>query len=150
MPLMQRYQTRLPAQYEARNLFNTPSAGPSNPPGTARAVEILGCGAVTQSRLLDPPHRDQTLPRCFSMPSGHYSNPMDNMIAVATRLNAIPITDETPFAAKVRNAIELLQTAVAHEKYSHSRQRVHSTPLPSRSYSRHVESPVVSSSERCC
>ena len=75
--------------------------------------------------------------------------PIYNMVAAATRLNALPLADGTPFAAETRNAIELLRTAVAQqEKYSYSRNRVHSTPVPGRSYSRRVESPAVSSSEQ--
>ena len=44
---------------------------------------------------------------------------------------------------------KLLQTVVAQQAaYSYSRDRIHSTPRPSRSYSRHIDEPAVSSSER--
>ena len=82
------------------------------------------------------------------MPLGHYSNPAENMVAAATRLNTISIPDEAPYAEEVRNAIGYLRTAMAQqEKYNYSRSRVHSTPIPSCSYSRRYESPAVSSSE---
>ena len=61
--LHRRHQTRLPLQYEAWNLFNTPGAGPSNPPGTTWATKALGSGAAAQPQLPDPPRRDQTLPQ---------------------------------------------------------------------------------------
>ena len=125
-----------------------PEARPSNPPDTTRAAEAPMGGAAAQPQLTDPPRRDQTPLQHFLTPHDHYSNPVDNMLEEATRLNALPLTDETPFAVEARNAIELLQTAVAQqEKDSYSRDRVQSTPLWSQSYSRHVESPAVSSSE---
>ena len=71
------------------------------------------------------------------------------MIAAATRLAALPVEGESPAAMEIRRAGELLQTAVAQQAaYLYSRDRIHSTPRPSRSYSRHIESPAVSSSER--
>ena len=45
--------------------------------------------------------------------------------------------------------MELLQTAVAQQAaYLYSRERIHSTPRHSRSYSWRIESPAVSSSEQ--
>ena len=71
------------------------------------------------------------------------------MVAAATRLGTIPIPDGRPFAEEVRNAIGYLQTAVAQqEKYTYSRSHVHSTPIPSHSYSRRIESPAISSNDR--
>ena len=56
---------------------------------------------------------------------------------------------ESPTAVEMRMARELLQTAlIQHEAYSYSRERIHSTPRPSRSYSRHIDSLAISSSER--
>ena len=37
--MRRRHQSRLPPVYEARNLFNTPRAGTSDPPVVNRAVE---------------------------------------------------------------------------------------------------------------
>ena len=90
-----------------------------------------------------------TPPQYVPTPPGHYSNPLDNMIAAATRLAALPVEGESPTAIETRRARELLQTAVAQQAaYSYSRERIHSTPRPSRSYSRHIDSPAVSSSEQ--
>lgn len=82
-------------------------------------------------------------------PLGHYSTPLDNMIAAATRLAALPVEGETPAAVETRRARELLQTALVQQQaYSYSRDRIHATPRPSRSYGRHIDSPAVSSTER--
>ena len=43
--MRRRHQTRLPIEFEARNLFNTPGAGTSDPPGVNRAVEPPVTGA---------------------------------------------------------------------------------------------------------
>ena len=97
----------------------------------------------------NPPPNQTPSQHFLTPPPGHFSNPADNMLAAATRLAAIPIEGESPAGVESWNAVELLQTAVAHQMaYSHSRDRVHSTPRPSRSYSRRVESPAVSSSEQ--
>ncbi|RCU21169.1 hypothetical protein DVA79_22125, partial [Acinetobacter baumannii] len=50
--LKRRYRSRLPAVYEARDLFNTPGEGTSNPPVVNR-VEAPGAGAPVQPRLVD-------------------------------------------------------------------------------------------------
>ena len=101
---------------------------------------------AAQPCVPDQPPRDLTPPQRVPTPSGHYSNPVDNMIVVGPRLNGIPIADETPFVAEARNAIEILQTAMAQrEKYTHTHESLHSTPLPSHSYSRSTESPTFSS-----
>ena len=54
--LRRRHQSRLPPQFEGRNLFNTPGAGPSNPPGVTRAPDAPRTGAAAQPRAVDPPH----------------------------------------------------------------------------------------------
>ena len=52
-------------------------------------------------------------------------------------------------AVETRRARDLLQTAmVQQQSYSYSRDRIHSTPCPSKSYSRHIDEPEVSSSAR--
>ena len=74
---------------------------------------------------------------------------MDNLVAAAARLEAIPIEGDSPQAVETRRVKELLRTAlVQQEAYSYSRDRIHSTPCPSRSYSRRMDEPVVSSNER--
>ena len=86
-----RYASRLPPVYDARNLFNMPGAGTSNPHVVDRAVEAPAAGALVQPRVADPPHLNLTPPQHVSMPPGHYSNPPDNMVAAATRLAALPV-----------------------------------------------------------
>ena len=74
---------------------------------------------------------------------------MDNIVAAASRLAAIPIEGGSPAAVETRRVKELLQTAlVQQEAYSYSRDRIHSTPRPSRSYSRRMDEPAVSSNVR--
>jgi hypothetical protein len=82
--LGRRHQSCLPSQFEGRNPFNTPGAGTSNPPGVTRAAEAPVTGAAAQTRVPDPPRMDLTLPQRVPTPSGHYSNPLDNMIDAAS------------------------------------------------------------------
>ena len=138
----------MPPVFEARDLFNTPGAGTSNPLEGNRA-EAPGTGAPVQPRWMDPPHQNTIIPQAVSTPPGHYSNSMDNLVAVIARLEAIPIEGDSPQAVETRRVKELLRTAlVQQEAYSYSRDRIHSTPRPSRSYSRHMDEPAVSSNER--
>ena len=81
--MRRRHQTRLPSVYEARNLFNTPGAGTSNPPAGNR-VEAPGTGTPVQPRTTDPPRQNNIPPQHMPSPPGHYSNPLDNMIFAAT------------------------------------------------------------------
>ena len=69
------------------------------------------------------------------------------MIAAASRLAAIPMEGDSLAAIETRRARDLLQTAVVQQQaYSYSRDRIHPTPCPSKSYSRHIDEPEVSSS----
>ena len=108
-----RHQSRLPEQYEARNLFNTPGMGRSVPLAITRTAEIPGSRAAVQHQ--DPPRRNQNPPPFYPTPQGHYSNPAENMVAAATMLDTIPIPDEVPYAEEVRNAIGYLRTALAQQ-----------------------------------
>ena len=55
------------------------------------------------------------------MPPGHFPNPLDNMIATALRLAALPVMGKSPEAVEARRAVELLQMAVAQQAaYSYS------------------------------
>ena len=129
--MRRRYRSHLPSVYEARNLFNTPGAGTSNQPEVNR-VEAPEARAPAQPRTTEPPCLNNTLPQHVPTPPGHYSNPLDNMIAAATRLAALPVEGESPVAVQTRRARELLQTAlVQQEAYSYSCERIHSTPRPS-------------------
>ena len=146
--LKRRHRSCLPPVYDARNLFNTPGAGTSNLPVVNRA-EAPGAGAPVQPRLVDPPRQNNIVALHVPTPPGHYSNPMDNIVAAASRLAAIPIEGDSPVAVETRRVKELLQTAlVQQEAYSYSRDRIHSTPRPSRSYSRRMDEPTVSSNAR--
>ena len=56
---------------------------------------------------------------------------------------------ESLAAVETRRARDLLQTAMVQQQaYSHSRDRIHSTPRLSRSYSRHIDEPAMSSGAR--
>jgi hypothetical protein len=111
--LRRRHQSRLPPEYDAMNLFNTPGAGTSDPPVVNRVVEAPGTEATVQPHAADPPRLNLTLPQHVPTPSGHYSNPLDNMIAAATRLATLPVEGESPATMEIRRAGELLQIAVA-------------------------------------
>ena len=57
-----------------------------------------------------------------SMPPGHFSSPLDNMIAVASRLAAIPMEGDSLAAIETQRGRDLLQTAVVQQQaYSYSR-----------------------------
>ena len=102
--LRRKQQSHLPLVYESRDLFNTPGAGASNLPVVNWIVEPPG-----------QPHMNITPPQHVMTPSGHYSTPLDNMIAAATRLAALPVEGETPMAVETRRARELLQTALVQQ-----------------------------------
>ena len=95
----QKTQSRLPPVYDPRNLFNTPGAGPSNPPWLIPQtgnppwlppctgpdhVATPGDGAPFQSPVMGPPRVNMAPPQYVPTPPGHYSNPLENMIAAAT------------------------------------------------------------------
>ena len=146
--LRRKYRSRLPPVYEGLNLFNTPGAGPSNPAAVNRTEAP---GAVPdQPRITDPPRRTDNPPQYVSTPPGHFSSPLDNMIAAASRLAAIPMEGDSLAAVETQRDRDLLQTAVVQQQaYSYSRDRIHSTPRPSKSYSKYIDEPEVSSSARC-
>ena len=146
--MRRKHRSRLPPVFEARDLFNTPGPRAGNPLEGNRA-EAPGTGAPVQPRQMDPPRQNTVIPQDALTPPGHYSNPMDNLVAAAARLEAIPIEGDSPQAVETRRVKELLRTAlVQQEAYSYSRDRIHSTPRPSRSYSRRMDEPAVSSNER--
>ena len=86
--MKRKYRSRLPSVFKARDLFNTPGAGTSNPLEGNRA-EAPGTGAPVQPRPMNPPRQNIVIPQAVSTPPGHYSNPMDNLVAAAAQLEAI-------------------------------------------------------------
>ena len=109
--MRRKYRSRLPPVFEARDLFNTPGAGTSNPLEGHRS-EAPGTGAPVQPRRMDPPRQNTVIPPVVLTPPGHYSNPMDNLVAAAARLEAIPIEGDSPQAVETRRVKELLRTAL--------------------------------------
>ena len=89
------YRSRLPPVFEARDLFNTPGPRAGNPL-EGNWAEAPGTGAPVQPRQMDPPRQNTVIPQAALTPPGHYSNPMDNLVAAAARLEAIPIEGVSP------------------------------------------------------
>ena len=146
--LRRRHQSRLPTDYNAMNLFSTPGAGTSNLAAVNRTAAPR-TGTPDQPQVMVPPRRTDNSPQYTTPPLGHFSTPLDNMITSASRLAAITMEGESPAAVETRRARDLLQTAMVQQHaYSYSRDKIHSTPHPSKSYSRHMDEPVVSSSAR--
>lgn len=97
--MRRRHQSRLHVDYEPRNLFCTPGAGPSNPPEVNQTV-APGAGTPVQPRVTEPPRLNTAPPRHVPTPPGHYSNPLENMIAAAARLAALPADGDSPTAVE--------------------------------------------------
>ena len=81
--MRRRHRSHLPPVYEARNIFNTPGAGTSNPAAVNR-VEAPRTGAPDQPRTTDPPRSNHDPPHYVPTPPGHFSTPLDNMITAAS------------------------------------------------------------------
>ena len=97
---------------------------------------------------MGPPRVHTSPPHYVPTPPGHFSNPLENLIAAPACLAALPMEGDSPAAIETRRVRELLQIALAQQDaYSYSRDRIHSTPRPSRSpsYSRHMDSADMSS-----
>lgn len=105
-----------------------------------------------QQQVSGPRHQIQQQLERFHTPTGHYSNPVDNVWATTHNLSLIPIRGNSPLEIEARKAIGMLQTAITKQaKYSHSPNKLHSMSYHSRSRSRHGESsvPTASSSVHC-
>ena len=98
--MRRKYRSRLPQIYEGLNLFGTPRAGPSNPAGANR-TEVPGA-APDQPRTMDPPRWTDNPPQYVATPLGHFSSHLDNMIAAASRLAAIPMEGDSLAAIETR------------------------------------------------
>ena len=96
--MRRRHQSRLPPVYDARNFFNTPGAGTSDPPVVNRTDEAPRTGEPVQPCATDLPRLNNFPPQYVPTPPGHYSNPLDNMIAAASRLATISVDGESPTA----------------------------------------------------
>ena len=92
-----RHQSHRPLVYEARNLFRMPGAGPSNPSEINRAA-ALGVGTPVQPLMMEPPRLNTVPSQHVPIPPGHYSSPLENMIAAAARLAALPVDGDSPMA----------------------------------------------------
>ena len=110
----QKTQSRLPLAYDPRNLFHTLRAGPSNPP-EANRITTPGTGAPVQPRDMEPPRVNTAPPHYMPVPPGHFSNPLENLIAASARLAALPMEGDSPTAIETRRVRELLQTALAQQ-----------------------------------
>ena len=85
---------------------------------------------------MEPPRVNTAPPHYTPVPPGHFSNPLENLIVAQACLVALPMEGDSPTAIETRRVRELLQTALAQQdEYSYSRDRIHSTPRPSRSLS---------------
>ena len=70
---------------------------------------------------MDPPRQNNIVPQYVPTPPGHYSNPLDNIVAAASRLAALPTDGESPVAVEARRARDLLQTALNQQQaYFHT------------------------------
>ena len=63
-------------------------------------MEAPGTGAPVQPRMMDPPRQGNIVPQYVPTPSGHYSNPLDNIVVAASQLAALPIDGESPVAVE--------------------------------------------------
>ena len=110
----QKTQSRLPLTYDPRNLFHTPRAGPSNQL-EANWITTPGTGAPVHPRAMEPPRVNTAPPHYPPVPPGHFSNPLENLIAASARLAALPMEGDSPTVIKTRRVRELLQTALAQQ-----------------------------------
>ena len=112
-----RHQGRLPHDLNPTRLFDTP--------------QTPGMGAAPAGGMGRPPNppiqpTEGQIPR-FRTPRGHFSNPVDNVLAATRHLESLPIHGNTPAEIEARNAIEMLKTAVVQNaQFSHSPERLHS------------------------
>ncbi|KAI4965143.1 hypothetical protein ZWY2020_057383 [Hordeum vulgare] len=138
-----RHGGRIPADIHPTRLFHTPRT-----PGVGRDRPLQ---ATPRGGTIPPPNPppdqpiDAHLTR-FHTPRGHFSNPVNNVLAAIRHLESLPIYGNTPAEIEARNAIEMLKMVVVqHMQYSHSLDRLHSTPQASHTRSRHEDFPAVTS-----
>ncbi|KAI4996004.1 hypothetical protein ZWY2020_040506 [Hordeum vulgare] len=135
----QRHQGHLPPNLNPTRLFDTPR--------TPGAGDAPGGGPGQPANPPLQPAVDR-VPR-FQTPRGHFSNPVDNVLAATRHSESLPIHGNTPAEIEARNAIEMLKTAVVQNtEFSHSLDRLHSTPQASRTRSRPEDQPAITSRPR--
>ncbi|KAI5020702.1 hypothetical protein ZWY2020_045590 [Hordeum vulgare] len=118
-----RHQGRLPPDLNPTRLFDTPH--------TPGAGTVPGGGPAQPPNPPLQPAVDR-VPR-FQTPQGHFSNPVDNVLAATRHLESLSIYGNSPAEIEARNAIEMLKTTVVQNaQFSHSLDRLHSTPQASR------------------
>ncbi|KAI4994234.1 hypothetical protein ZWY2020_029282 [Hordeum vulgare] len=141
-----RHGRRVPADLHPTRLFDTPRTPGAGPDRLLQAAPRGGTIPPTNPPPGQPVDAHATR---FQTPWGHFSNPVDNMLAATRHMESLPIYGNTPAEIEARNAIEMLKTAVVqHAQYSHSLDRLHSTPQASHTRSRHEDFPVVTSGPR--
>ncbi|KAI5014094.1 hypothetical protein ZWY2020_055484 [Hordeum vulgare] len=134
-----RHQGRLPHDLNPTRLFDTPRT-----PGTGTAP----AGGSGRPRNPSAQPVEGQIPR-FRMPQDHFSYPVDNVLAATRHLESLPIHGNTPAEIEARNAIEMLKTVVVQNaQFSHSLERLHSTPQASYTRSRPEDHPTVNSGPR--
>ncbi|KAI4979696.1 hypothetical protein ZWY2020_016449 [Hordeum vulgare] len=109
-----RHQGHLPHDLNPTRLFDTPRT-----PG-AGATPGGGPG-----RPPNPPAQpaEDHIPR-FRTPQGHFSNPVDIVLAATRHLESLLIHGNTPAKIEARNTIEMLKMAVVQNaQFSHSLER---------------------------
>ena len=110
-----------------------PNRGTGGAGATAAALPGLLAGGARGNPGLPP-----RTPR-FHTPTGHFSNPADNVYAATLALDRIPLGD-SPAEIEARRAIDMLRIAVVQQvQYSKEKSALHSTTY--RSKSRHGENP---------
>ena len=62
---------------------------------------------------MEPPRVNTAPPHYTPVPPGHFSNPLEDLIAASARLVALPMEGDSPMAIETRRVRELLQTALA-------------------------------------
>ncbi|KAI4981570.1 hypothetical protein ZWY2020_022062 [Hordeum vulgare] len=141
-----RHRGRLPGDLHPTRLFDTPrtpGAGPDQP------LRASPGGGPVQPPNPPPPQPTDAHATLFQTPQGHFSNPMDNVLAATRHLESLPIYGNSTGEVEARNAIEMLKTAlVQHAQYSHSLDQLHYTPQASHTRSRHEDQPAVTSGQR--
>ncbi|KAI5000828.1 hypothetical protein ZWY2020_010787 [Hordeum vulgare] len=141
-----RHHGRVPAELHPTRLFDTPrtpGAGPNRP------LENVPRGGPVPPPNPPPPHPMDAYVTRFQTPRGHFSNPRDNVLAATRILESRLIYENSPTEIEARNTIKMLKTTVVqHAQYSHSLDRVHSTPQASHTRSCHEDLPAVTSGPR--